>query len=267
MLDTGGNPISGVSHQTPHRDREMVEYFSVATIKEHLRQCAAHGLNTFLTRGDRHVCRMLVEYRAEGGGLQWIGQLAGEVEDWKMNLRQIAEAGAVAIYLHGSSLDHKFFKTGRPDEIVPYLKYIREELGLPAGMCSHNPEWLRYAEDHQWPVDWYMVCLYDLSKQVRHSPIVGGRFFEETFQHEDRAGAFAFVQSVAKPCVVFKALACGRLSETPEQAAATLGDVYRRIKPTDGVCVGMWNKFKNEIAENAAVVRAALAGQGVKGEG
>jgi hypothetical protein len=260
-LIMGGNPISGVSHQTPGRDQEMVEYFSVARIKEHLDECARRGVNTFLTRGDRHIRRMLVEYRAEGGQLQWIGQLASEVEDWRMNLRQIAESGAVAIYLHGSSLDNKFFKKDRPEEIVPYLKYIREELGLPAGMCSHNPDWLRHAEDRGWPVDWYMVCMYDLSKQARHSPIVGGRFFEETFDHADRERAFAFVRATTRPCVVFKALACGRLAQTPEQAQATLAEVYRRIKPTDGVCVGMWNKLRNEVAENAASARAALAGE------
>ena len=257
-LILGGNPISGVSHQTPDRDREMVEYFATARIKEHLFACERHGINALLSRGDRHIRRMLTEYRLEGGRLNWIGQLAGEVADWKMNLRQIAEAGACAIYLHGSSLDNRFFKRGDPAGVVPYLEFIRDELGLPAGLCSHSTLWLRHAADHRWPVDWYMVSMYDLSKQERHSPIVGGRFYEETFDHADREAAFAFARSVDKPCVLFKVMACGRLSRTSEETRATLTEVFGRIKPTDAVCVGMWNRERDEIAENAEIVRDVL---------
>lgn len=256
-LVIGGNPISGVSHQTPDRDQEMIEYFTTAQIKAHLAECERQGITAFLSRGDRHIRRMLLEYRLEGGQIQWIGQLAGEVEDWRLNLRQIAEAGACAIYLHGSSLDNRFFKHGRADDVLPYLEFIRDELGLPAGLCSHSTKWLRYAEQRGWPVDWYMVSMYDLTRQERHSPIVGGKFFEETFDHADRAGAFEFVQSVDKPCVCFKVMACGRLGCTADQARETIEEMFQRIKPTDAICLGMWNKERDEIAENAATVRAA----------
>lgn len=258
-LILGGNPLSGVSHQTPGRDREMVEYFTVERIKEHLAECENEGVGTLLSRGDRHIRRMLVEYGLGAGGrVNWIGQLAGEVADWKMNLRQIAEAGACAIYLHGSSLDDRFFKPGNPDGVLEYLAYIRNELGLPAGLCSHSTKWLRYAEERDWPVDFYMVSMYDLSQQERHSPIVGGRFFEETFDHGDRGAALEFVRSVETPCICFKVMACGRLSRTPEETRATLAEVFAGIKPTDAVCVGMWNRERNEIAENAALVRELL---------
>jgi hypothetical protein len=259
-LILGGNPVSGVSHQSPQRDREMVEYFTTERIKAHLRQAEGQGINTFLARGDRHIRRLLAEYRAEGGRIQWIGQLAGEVEDWRMNLRQIAEAGAVAIYLHGSSLDHKFFKPGHPDGVLPYLAFIRDELGLPAGLCSHSIRWLSYAEERGWPVDWYMVSMYDLARQERHSPIVGGRFYEERFDHADRAAAFEFARSVDRPCVMFKVLACGRLARTPREARETLAEAFRRIKPADAVCVGMWNKLRDEVAAGAAVVREICGG-------
>lgn len=238
----------------------MVEYFTVARIKEHLAECRRCGITAFLSRGDRHIRRMLVEYRLEGGTMNWIGQLAGEVADWKMNLRQIAEAGAATIYLHGSSLDNRFFKAGKPDGVLEYLKFIRDELGLPAGLCSHSTKWLRYAADRDWPVDWYMVSMYDLSRQERHSPIVGGRFYEEHFDHGDRDGAFEFVRSVAKPCVVFKVMACGRMSRTSEETRRTLTEVFQQIKPTDAACIGMWNKERNEIAECAAIVRDACTG-------
>lgn len=258
-LILGGNPLSGVSHQTPARDREMAAYFTVEQIKAHLAECEDAGVGTLLSRGDRHIRRMLAEYGLGGEGrVNWIGQLAGEVADWKMNLRQIADAGASAIYLHGSSLDNRFFKPGKPDGALEYLTYIRDELGVPAGLCSHSTTYLRYAEERDWPVDFYMVSMYDLSRQDRHSPIVGGRFFEETFDHADRPAALEFVRSVAKPCICFKVMACGRLSRTPEETRATLAEVFAGIKPTDAVCIGMWNKERSEIAENAAIVRELL---------
>ena len=55
-------------------------------------------------------------------------------------------------------------------------------------------------------------------------------------------------------------MACGRLSQTPEQTRETLAEVFREIKSTDAVCVGMWNKHRNEIADNAAIVRAVCRG-------
>jgi len=257
-LILGGNPVSGVSHQSPERDREMVEYFTTARVKEHLRECERAGVNTFLSRGDRHIRRMLTEYRLEGGTVNWIGQLAGEVADWKLNLRQIADAGAIAIYLHGSSLDNRFFKPGRPDGAREYLAFIRDELGVPAGLCSHSTRWLAYAEERGWPVDFYMVSMYDLSRQERHSPIVGGRFYEERFDHADRAAAYAFMRSTPKPCIAFKVMACGRLSRKPQETRDTLREVFREIKPADAACVGMWNKERDEIAANAAAVREIL---------
>ncbi|NIA21870.1 MAG: hypothetical protein GWP05_07900 [Anaerolineaceae bacterium] len=102
--------------------------------------------------------------------------------------------------------------------------------------------------------------MYDLSKQQRHSPIVGGRFYEERFDHDDRPAAFEFLRSVDKPCVLFKVMACSRLSQTPEQTRQTLTETFREIKSSDAVCVGMWNKHRNEIAENAAIVREVCRG-------
>jgi len=257
-LSLGGNPVSGVSHQSPERDREMVEYFTTARVKEHLCECQRAGVRTFLARGDRHIRRILTEYRLEGGAVNWIGQLAGEVADWKLNLRQIADAGAIAITLHGSSLDNRFFKPGRPDGALECLAFIRDELGVPAGLCSHSTRWLAYAEERGWPADFYMVSMYDLSRQERHSPIVGGRFYEERFDHGDRAAAYAFMRSTPKPCIAFKVMACGRLSRTPQETRDTLREVFENIKPADAVCVGMWNKERDEIAANAATVREIL---------
>ena len=66
-LIIGGNPFSGNSHLTADRDREMLDYFTTERIKATLFECERQGLTAMQSRGDRHILRMLREYRNEGG--------------------------------------------------------------------------------------------------------------------------------------------------------------------------------------------------------
>jgi hypothetical protein len=60
-------------------------------------------------------------------------------------------------------------------------------------------------------------------------------------------------------CFAFKILAAGRLTRTPAMIDAAFKAAYAGIKPKDAVIIGIYPKFKNQIAENAARVRAILA--------
>jgi hypothetical protein len=61
-----------------------------------------------------------------------------------------------------------------------------------------------------------------------------------------------------KPCFAFKILAAGRVPDRGvEQAFRT---AFESIKPTDGVYVGMFPRFKDEIRENAEIVHRILVG-------
>src|ERR1051326_1058343 len=71
-LIIGGNPFSGNSHMSSERDRDMLDYFTTERIKATLFECERQGLTTMQSRGDRHILRMLREYRNEGGTLHWI---------------------------------------------------------------------------------------------------------------------------------------------------------------------------------------------------
>lgn len=66
-LIVGGNPVSGNSHWSPEIDREMADYFSAANVKKLLAACEKAGINTWQSRADRHIMRLLREYRNEGG--------------------------------------------------------------------------------------------------------------------------------------------------------------------------------------------------------
>ena len=86
-LIIGGNPFSGGSHTSPEMDQAFVDYYSTANIKAALRESEAHGINTAQLRGDRHIMRILHEYRQEGGRLQWIAQTASELRDLPGNIQ------------------------------------------------------------------------------------------------------------------------------------------------------------------------------------
>jgi hypothetical protein len=63
------------------------------------------------------------------------------------------------------------------------------------------------------------------------------------------------VRQVARPCLAFKILAGGRLGDRPEGTEAAFEYAFANIKPTDGVIVGMFPRFRDEPAENAALAR------------
>src|ERR1035441_2931230 len=70
-LIVGGNPVSVNSHVSPQLDAEMRDYFTTANVKKLLADCERAGINTWQSRGDRHIMRLLDEYREEGGRIQW----------------------------------------------------------------------------------------------------------------------------------------------------------------------------------------------------
>ncbi|HZO88218.1 MAG TPA: hypothetical protein VFB38_07735 [Chthonomonadaceae bacterium] len=256
-LIIGGNPFSGNSHCSPEWDNDMLDYFTTERIKATLFECERQGLTAMQSRADRHIMRMLREYRNEGGKLHWIAQIASELSDLKSNIRQIAAAGAIAAYHHGTRSDN-LWHAGRIDEAQELLKVMRD-CGLAVGMGSHIPEVIEYVEERGWDIDFYLCSVYNLSRQHRESQIVSGKRTEEIFDDADREKMFRVIQSVSKPCLVIKILGAGRNCRTPEQTRATFQYTFERIKPTDAVVVGMFPKYRNQIAENARIVREVCA--------
>jgi hypothetical protein len=233
-LVIGGNPFSGHSHWSAERSREMVDWYTAARIKQTLQEAEAAGINTFLGRADNHIMRLLHEYWQEGGGIQWIAQTAPERASVEANIDQAIGAGARAVYLHGGMVDTTF-RAGRFDDLVPWVEHIRER-GVPAGLATHNTEVLRHAVGAGLPVDFFCACFYDIYLRG------------EVYLPEDREAMSALVRGVEKPCVAYKIMAAGR--NDPEEAFAY---AYRRIKPIDTVCVGMFTRdHATQVAENAA---------------
>ena len=61
----------------------------------------------------------------------------------------------------------------------------------------------------------------------------------------------------------FKILAAGRLSERREWVENAFKQTFAGIKPTDGVLVGIYDKFSDQPAEDAGFVRRFGAAAGL----
>ena len=256
-LIIGGNPFSGNSHVSPALDGEMEDYYTTQHVKDALFRCMECGINAMQLRGDKHIARILREFRLEGGDLHWIGQTAPELSPYENTVQLMRRGGAYAAYHHGTMTD-ALFKAGEYDEIKRRLAVLREA-GLAAGLGSHMPEVFEMAERQHWGADFYMCCVYNISKINRVSSSVTGKLNEgEPFDDEDRAIMYSFIRSTEKPCLAFKILGASRRCATPETVREAFAEAFAGIKPGDAVVVGMFQRDKDQVAENAAIVKEIL---------
>jgi len=254
-LIVGGNPLSGNSHQGKERDREMTDWFTCARTKQMLHRCEEEGINTIQARGDAHITRLLNEYWNEGGKIQWIAQTASEIGDFGANVRRILQFNPIAVYHHGTKADNLWFER-KVDELRDRLQFLRDNVPV-VGLGTHLPEVVQYSEEHEWPVDFYMTCAYAISRKER--PLfftVGHHGGWEQYDDQDRAAMCRLIRQVQKPCLAFKILGAGRKCATTEDVRAAFEFTFNNIKPTDAVVVGMFPKDRDQVSENAAIVRA-----------
>jgi hypothetical protein len=257
-LIIGGNPIRGYSHLFPELDAEMAAYHTLENSVNTLLHAEAHGINTMILRGDETIFKLIQRYREIGGKMQWICQTASEKRDVFANIRDIAALEPIAIYFHGSRSD-QLWQAGKFDRVQDYLKAIRD-VGCLAGIAAHLPEIPRYVEERDWNIDFYMGCFYNIAKVPRDSILAGGTFVEEPFDDEDREVTIDFIQNTEKPCIAYKILAAGRKCKTQSTVQEAFEYAFRRIKPMDMVCVGMFQKYMDQIAINTDVVRKITSG-------
>jgi len=63
------------------------------------------------------------------------------------------------------------------------------------------------------------------------------------------------IRQVKQPCLGFKILGAGRLCSSQEKVRTAFEFAFANIKPTDGVIVGMFPWYFDEIGANAKYVR------------
>lgn len=245
----GSNPFSGFSHQSPARDGEMRHYFTNAQIKGTLRQAESLGVNTFIARTDFHVMRMLMEYRDEGGALQWFAQTCPEVGSHEACILRASAYGAKAVHLHGGVMDNAYAQ-GKLEDVPAAIDLIHQK-GMLAGIAAHNAKVIAWAEEHL-DVDYFMCCYYNPERRdehAAHDPNAG-----ETYLEADRQEMTALIQQLSRPVIHYKILAAGR-----NEPAAAFAFAARQMRENDAVCVGIYPKDQpGMLAEDVALLENGL---------
>jgi hypothetical protein len=257
-LICGGNPLSGFSHVNSELDWEMIRYYTMPKIMNLLDECWKNGINTFQSRGDRHQMRAFLEHRENGGQMQWIAQTASEFADIHANIHETSVYKPIAIYHHGTHTDNSWH-TGQIDKVEDVVKGIKDK-GLPAGIGTHIPEVIEYVEEKGWETDFYMGCFYNLARQYKSAPATDqNAYAKDQFPAADPERMAGVLSNVKKPCVGFKIMAASRKCENEDTTRAAFEYAFSHLKPTDAVVVGMFQKYKNQVSENAHLVREVLA--------
>lgn len=254
-LIVGGNTVSGTSHFSHEMDVAMEDYFTTEKIKDMLFRCMEEGINTFQFRSDKHILRLIREFRQQGGHMNWIAQSAPELP-YEANVSQMASYKPALMYHHGCVTD-TLFKNGEHDELTRRLDLIRRT-GVPVGLCTHMPEVVHYAEEHKWDVDFYMCCVYNISvpEREKQSRMDGNE--DALFVEADIPVMYETIRSVDKPCLAFKILGAMRRCMSQDTVQAAFDEAFASIKPSDCVVVGMFPQDLDQVSLNSAYVRNAI---------
>lgn len=250
----GHNPIKGMSHFSPELDREMKEYFDDgdARAKAMLRRCEQLGINTCQMGGEK-IEQILRGHYAEGGQLQWIATFYSKPGEGKEELARILKMRPKPIGAqHWGDTTDRLMRNGQIERARDTLKMLRDA-GLLVGLCSHNHEVIDYVENKGWDVDFYQCSFYRSVDSLK--PARRGEIFEE----EARQSMARTIAQVSKPCLAYKVLGANRHCGTPADVEAALRFALTKIKPTDVVLLGMWQKHKDQVAEDVAIAQRVLS--------
>lgn len=249
-LVVGSNCFNAGSHLSAFVNREMRAYYTPEQVLKTLRRCQEVGINAW-----QGGCGSIPLYRRlldEGGSMHFLSIEA----DNQQAIETLKAGGCIGIAYHGERTD-TLFKNNRLDHAQDYLKRIRDA-GLLVGVSTHMPDVVDAVESKGWDVDYYMTCVYErhrsaeaLKKLLGHVPIP----VNEVYLREDPPRMFKAIRATRRPCLAFKILAAGRLSDHPAWVDAAFRETFAGIKPTDGVIVGIYDRYSDQPGECAELVR------------
>jgi hypothetical protein len=254
-LVIGGNPIYGHSHFNRLLSQHLIDYHTPERVQELLARCERAGINCWQNSYAERTLQDLDRYRAAGGTMHWL--CLGK-PDWDKHPERVNEAARrkpIGIAPHGALAD-RLRREHKLGELTDLLKRIRDT-GVLVGLSAHDPALVELAEEKGWDVDYYMCCLYNLTRpraelEARLGPDVP---LGEVFLPSDPPRMFKVVRAVRRPCLVYKVLAAGRRVGDRAEVRRCFREALANVKPTDALIVGMYQEPGDQVGENAALVR------------
>ena len=249
-LICGANPFNGGSHLSVFVNHQMKAYYTPEQVMTTLSRCQQEGINCWQS-GLRNV-DLYRQFVDAGGDMHYIAIAAGSPK----SIEDLKACGCIAIAHHGEVTD-RLFKSGQIDQMHDYLKRVRDA-GLLVGVSTHMPDVVDTVESKGWDIDYYMTCIYERHRSIEaleellgQAPIPVG----EVYLPKDPPRMFKAINQTERTCLAFKILAAGRLSEKRQWVEQAFRDTLQAIKPTDGVIVGIYDRYSDQVADNAALVR------------
>jgi hypothetical protein len=252
----GVNPFYGFAHYNNNFGSAMKEWYTPDRVCDVMHQANRFGINAFnyvhLDRGPQDWQRFV----AEGGKMHLIIQVTDGV-DSEMLVKTLKP---LALQRQGEVVDTAY-QNGKMEGVKEWCKKARD-LGVMVGVGTHIPEVVAQVESENWDIDFFAGCVYNRRRTVDEwEKVLNGEMMEmpnDIYMKSDPARMYKVLRQSKRPSFAFKILAAGRVPDRGvEQAFRT---AFESIKPTDGVYVGTFPKFKDEIRENAEIVHRILVG-------
>jgi len=232
----------------------MQEYFSVEGTADFLLHCEEEGITTWQSHYSEKVRKALLLARERGSQIQWMALFDSKRDD----LAEVLKLHPVAVAHHGGVTD-SLMRGGKKGQIHDFVKRVHDA-GLPAGISTHSPQILIELDDEGWENDFFMGCFFYLSRTPEErNQLSSEEHLGYNWVRSDPETMAIQIRKVQRPCLAFKILGAGRLTgdknrdlNSIEQAFAF---AFQNIKPSDGVIVGMFPYYNDEVAEDAQLAR------------
>ena len=270
-LIVGSNPISGYSHFNKLYDQHMLEWFTDERIVKLLLDCEKAGINTWQYSFNDHQKRQIPKLRAAGGKIQCICLAASWHYDEKLGrtpedvlegtikcAKAAAEFKPIGIVFHGGATDI-LYRAGKIDLLKTYINAVHD-LGILAGISTHNPKILETLHEKEFANDFYMAGLHYLTRHPEDwMRDIGTTILGDGFIASDPPKMAEAVRKVNKPALVYKVLAAGRKCDSEKQKRQAIEWAYKNIKATDATIIGLYPRYSDQVAETTKMVREVLA--------
>ena len=267
----GSNPMFGYSHVNRQYDMHMREWFTDERIVALLQDCEKAGINTWQFSFNWDMKRISPKLRGAGCNIQFIclaaswhydekmGRTPEEILDGTIKCAQAAaEFKPIGIAFHGGATD-LLFRAGKIDLIKSYINSVHD-LGIPAGISTHNPKILETLHDKGFANDFYMTGLQYVTRHPEDwMKEIGTLPLDEGWIASDPPKMAEAVRKVNKPALVYKVLAAGRKCASEEQKRQAIDWAYKNIKPMDATIIGFYPRYSDQVTETTKMVREILA--------
>ena len=253
-LVMGVNPMYGFAHYNNNFSNAMRDWYTPERVCQVLHRANAFGINAFNFVNMGRSPQDLACFQASGGKMHLIIQVLAKDDEAAL----VRDLKPLALQRRGEEIDAAW-RNGTLAAEREWCKRARD-LGVLVGVGTHKPEVIELVEEQGWDVDFYSGCVYNRTRSPEEwRQLLGGHLMEmpnDIYVQSDPERMYKVMRQTTKTCFAFKILAAGRIADDGvEQAFRT---AYASIKPHDGVYVGMFPRFKDEVKENAELVHRIL---------